>query len=117
MFLAGSEDRDAAKARILGLPGPLRGRRPGEAIQKLFQGLPKVESRGRFWAHLLALLIPYVRGLGEGTARLVEGLVRSAPGAEMRLIMSVGVVVGTVIQSPSHNLSLEPLEMVGRFRG
>lgn len=115
LSLAGPEDWDAAKAQIMGLLGQLRGMHPGEAIQKLLQDLPNVESRVTFCAHLLGLLILYVRGLGERTARLVERLVGAAPGAEMRLTMFVGVVSGTVIQTLGQSLSVELAAMVGRF--
>lgn len=80
--LAGREDWNTAKAQIMGLLGQLRGLHPGEAIQKLLQDLPNADSRVTFSSHLLGLLMLYIGGLGERTARLVEGLVGSAPGAE-----------------------------------
>lgn len=115
--LAGPEEWEAVKAQVMGLLAQLPGTHPGEAIQKLLRDLPNVESRVAFCAHLLGLLVLYVRGLGEQTARLVERLVVAAPGAEMRLTLFVGAVAGTVIQTLGQNLSVELADMVGRFLG
>ncbi|MEW6229647.1 MAG: Lrp/AsnC family transcriptional regulator [Bacillota bacterium] len=113
--LAGPEEWETVKAQVTGVLRQLRGMHPGEAIQKLLQDLPHVESRVTFCAHLLGFLILYVLGLGERTAQLVERLIGAAPGAEMRLTMFVGVVAGTVIQTLGQNLSVELADMVGRF--
>jgi len=115
--LAEPEEWETVKAQVIGLLGQLKGTHSGEAIQRLLHDLPNVESRVTFYAHLLGLLILYVRGLGERTAPLVERLVGAAPGAEMRLTLFVGVVVGTVIQTMGQSLSVELADMVGRFLG
>lgn len=113
----GLEDCEAVRGQVMGLLGQLRGVNPGAAIQKLVQELPKVESRVTFCAHLLGLLILYVRGLGERKLRLVERLVGAAPGAKMRLTMFVGAVSGMVIETLGQSLSMELADMVGRFLG
>ncbi len=113
--LAGPEEWETVKAQVTGVLRQLRGMHPGEAIQKLLQDLPHVESRVTFCAHLLGFLILYVLGLGERTTQLVERLLGAAPGAEMRLTVFVGVVAGTVIQTLGQNLSVELADMVGRF--
>ncbi len=77
--MAGPEEWEAMKAQVMALLAQLRGMRPGETIQRLLQDLPRLESRVTFCAHLLGLLVLYVRGLEKHTAHLVEQLVKAAP--------------------------------------
>jgi DNA-binding Lrp family transcriptional regulator len=113
--LAGPEDWEAVKGQVMELLDRLRGMSPGEAIQELLQRLPRLESRVTFCAHLLGLLVVYVRGLGNRTARMMERLVACAPGAEMRLTLFVGAVAGTVVETLSQSVSVELSNLVGRF--
>lgn len=110
------EEWDAVGEQMHQLLVQLRGMRPGEAVEGLLRRLPHLESRVSFCAHVLGVLIVYVRQLGERTRLLVERLVAAAaPEAERRLSIFVGVVTGTVIQTLSQNLSVELVDLVGRF--
>ncbi|WP_460039679.1 LexA family protein [Thermaerobacter litoralis] len=110
------DEWDLVRDQVGELISRLKEMRPGEAVEALLQKLPRLESRVGFCAHLLGLFIVYARQLGERTRRLVTRLVTAAaPDAEKRLSIFIGVVTGTVIQTLSQNLSLELVDLVGRF--
>lgn len=110
------EEADAVRAQVADLLGRLKEMRPAEAIETLLQNLPQVESRVAFCAHLLGLLIVYVRELGGRTRQLIQRLVAStAPDVEHRLSMFVAVVTGTLIQMLGQNLSVQWVDLVARF--
>ncbi|MBE3589195.1 MAG: Lrp/AsnC family transcriptional regulator [Firmicutes bacterium] len=110
------EEWDSIRAQVGELIVRVKEMRPGEAVETLLQNLPRLESRVAFCAHLLGLLVVYIRQVGGRTRQLVERLVAAAaPEAESRLSIFVAVVTGTVIQTLSQNLSVELVDLVGRF--
>lgn len=109
------EDLTAIKDQALQLLHQLRAVNPAEAIQRIMGEIPKIGARVMFCTYLMSLLLIHLRTVGEGTADVVRRLIRHAPGAEIRLTVFVGTVVGTVIQSIGDGLSSELADLVGRY--
>jgi len=108
---------EAVKAQVSELLHRFRGLHPGEATRRLLEHLAGLKSRLAFCTQLLGLLVFCLRDLEDRAVQQVRQLVRSAPGAEMRLTVFVGAAAGSLAQGLGQSLSRDLAEVVGRFLG
>jgi len=103
------------KTKVLELLNSLKAHSISDAVQKMLEEIPKVQVRVTFGAYVIGLFIVYLRKLGGRTEMLVKSLVQNAPTSEMRIIIFIGTVLGTVIQTMNHEIGVGVTELVGRY--
>lgn len=109
------DDLGAVKAKALRLLQQLKGLQPAEATRRIMSEIHLAEARVTFCAYLVGLLLIHLRSMGEQTGEVVRRLVSTASGAETRLTMFVGAVLGAVIQPVGHGVTSELADLVGRY--
>ncbi|ABB14542.1 LexA family protein [Carboxydothermus hydrogenoformans] len=103
------------KTKVLELLNSLKTHSISDAVQKMLEEIPKVQVRVTFGAYVIGLFIVYLRKLGGRTEMLVKSLVQNAPTSEMRIIIFIGTVLGTIIQTMNHEIGVGVTELVGRY--
>lgn len=109
------EGTAAVRAQIDALLKRLEELRPAGAVEQLLRDLHQVESRVLFSAHVLGVLVAYVRQLGDRTRQLIGRLVTAAPELPQRLSVFVAAVTGMAIRQLSKNLSVQWIDLAARF--
>lgn len=115
MAVADQADLMAAKNQVLQRLAELKSANPAEIIQTIMAEIHTVQRRVEFCAYLTGVLLIHLHRLGPGPASLVHRLVRNAPRTEMRLVVFVGTVVGTVIDTVGQGVSGELADLVGSY--
>ncbi|MGB9814163.1 MAG: LexA family protein [Thermovenabulum sp.] len=103
------------KTKVLELLNSLKSHSISDAVQKMLEEIPKVQVRVTFGAYVIGLFIVYLKKLGGRTEMLIKSLMQNAPTNEMRIIIFIGTVLGTVIQTMNHEIGGGLTELVGRY--
>lgn len=113
--LSGSEEWAETRVQILRILDRLKDQGPNVVIQDILESISRIEVRITFCAYILALLLVHLRSLGETARILVKRLVDLSTNPEMGLTMFVGVAMGTALKTASIGLSLDLVDLAGRF--
>ena len=111
-----AEEWAAVRTQVLRLLGRLKHQSEGKVIQDILAGLPQIEARIAFCAHILALFIVSLeRGIGQSGKALIKRAALQAANPQMGLTLFVGMVMGTGMKTATVGLSLEVIDMASRF--
>ncbi|MCL6444844.1 MAG: Lrp/AsnC family transcriptional regulator [Alicyclobacillus sp.] len=103
------------RSHILDLIDSAKEPSPKETIQVLMNHLANTSTRLSFCSYVLGLLLVYVRHLDKSTSVLIRNFIERISDPQTRLTVFVSLVLGTVIQATQAELSIEFVNLIGRF--
>ncbi|GAB2674318.1 Lrp/AsnC family transcriptional regulator [Paenibacillus thermoaerophilus] len=86
-----------------------------EALRKMIDEIWNTNTRLKFCAYMIGLLLVYLKKLGGKTESLIRHMVQKAPSKETGMTMFIGSVLGTIIQTMNDDLGLEITELVSKL--
>jgi DNA-binding MarR family transcriptional regulator len=102
-------------AKITKLLARLKSTPLSDALQKMLEETSKVSTRIDFCAYIIGLLLMYLRKLEVKNEYLIHHLVSRAPNKETGMIVFVGTVLGTAIQTLNDEIGVELSELVSQY--
>jgi predicted transcriptional regulator len=103
------------KKEVLAFSKQLKELSPNVAIQKVLEEISKIKEKAIFCAYILCLLIVYLNNSGDRTIYLIKHIVEDIQEHHTRLIMFVGTVIGSIIQTANKNLGSELAKLGSEF--
>ncbi|GGG07576.1 Lrp/AsnC family transcriptional regulator [Paenibacillus aceti] len=86
-----------------------------EVIRKVMNEISSKASNMEFCGYILGLLLVYIKKLGAKTESLISLLVTKKLHTQGGILLFVGTVMGTVIQTMNEELGNELAELVSKF--
>jgi len=86
-----------------------------EVIRKVMNEISSKASNLEFCGYILGLLLVYIKKLGTKTEHLVTVLVSKRLHSESGILLFVGTVLGTIIQTINEEMGNELTELVSKF--
>jgi len=109
------ERGEASLQSIRDMLGRLEQASTQELIHKLLTEIPEKRLNLEACGHISGILLIYIKKLGGRTAYLIQKMVDQTLGHHARLLMFVGTVMGTIVQTMSDEIGNEFVEMVGTY--
>ncbi|AIE61644.1 DNA-binding protein [Bacillus methanolicus] len=109
------EEWEKIKKEVLAFSKQLKDLNPNLAIQKVLEEMSKIKKKAILCAYILCLLIVYLNNSNERTIFLIKHIVEDIHEHHTRLIMFVGTVIGTIIQTANKNLGSELAKLGSEF--
>jgi len=86
-----------------------------ELMGKMLEEIPGKRSNLEFCGYIVGMLLAYLKQLGGKTESVIRALIRKTSGHHAGLLMFVGTVLGTAIQTVNEELGSEIAELVGEY--
>lgn len=110
-----SSDWEHTTAHIRKLLGSVKDSNVNEVIRKVMNEISSKASNLEFCGYILGLLLVYIKKLGDKTEHLVTVLVSKRLHSESGILLFVGTVLGTIIQTINEEMGNELTELVSKF--
>lgn len=86
-------------------------------LQKMLDDMPNRRSNLEFCGYILGILIVYLKKVGGKTESVIQLLISKTSSHHTSLLIFVGTVLGTVIQTMSDEISSGMTDLVGEYLG
>lgn len=110
-----ASDWEHTAAHIRKLLSSVKDSNVNEVIRKVMNEISSKVSNIEFCGYILGLLLVYIKKLGTKTEHLISLLVSKRLHSESGILLFVGTVLGTIIQTINDELGNELTELVSKF--
>jgi len=86
-----------------------------DLMKKMLDDIPQRQSSLEFCGYILGILIVYLKKVGGRTEVAIRRVINKTAGYSTSLLMFVGTVMGTVIQSVGEEISNELAELLSSY--
>ncbi|MEL7567488.1 MAG: Lrp/AsnC family transcriptional regulator [Bacillota bacterium] len=86
-----------------------------QSLEFILKEIPKANLRTEFCMYILAVLILYLHALGKIQKDMVKNIFEVADRRDLKIILFVGLVAGTAIQSVAQELDPRISDLIGSF--
>ncbi|WP_270165579.1 Lrp/AsnC family transcriptional regulator [Paenibacillus sp. SYP-B4298] len=86
-----------------------------DLMKKMLDDIPQRQSSLEFCGYILGILIVYLKKVGGRTEAAIRRVINKTTGYSTSLLMFVGTVMGTVIQSVGEEISNELAELLSSY--
>ncbi|ANY67750.1 DNA-binding protein [Paenibacillus sp. BIHB 4019] len=108
-------DWEATANKIKQLLNSINHMSINELLRKIVDEIPSKTTNIEFCGYITGLLLAYLRKLGGKSEKLIHIVVNKTPSDQTRLLLFVGTVMGTIIQTVQEELSHEIADLVTEF--
>lgn len=86
-----------------------------DLMKKLLYEMPQRQTNLEFCGYILGILMVYLKKVGGRTETIIQHLVKKTVNHHASLLMFMGTVLGTIIQTMSEEFSNELVELIGSY--
>ncbi|MNI78185.1 hypothetical protein D3C73_1345370 [compost metagenome] len=100
---------------ISGLVRSLKNNNVNESIRKLMDKIPATKTSLDFCGYIIGVLLVYLKKLGGKTEAILQHIINKSSNHDTGVIMFVGTVLGTILQTVNDELGFEIAELVSEL--